>query len=98
MRNSTMPMMASQNRPLIVKPMTTRAIQTESDPEHEGEEQESEHGGLPRVWEAPPTAASVTRKQPVTRAWREYPGFAELNALSRAPHCHAQGAGPQITL
>ncbi len=37
MRNDALPMAASQITPLIVKPTTTRAIQTESDPEHQGE-------------------------------------------------------------
>lgn len=32
-----MPMTTGQNSPLIMESMTTRAIQTESDPEHEGE-------------------------------------------------------------
>jgi hypothetical protein len=41
--NSTIPMTAGRMRPWIMQPMATRAIQTERDPEHEGEEQESEH-------------------------------------------------------
>jgi hypothetical protein len=41
---------------LIVKSMTTRAIQTQCDPQHQAEYQESEHKVLPRFWEAPPPA------------------------------------------
>ena len=58
MRNSTKPMTAD-HRPLIMQPMTTRAIQAESEPEHESEEQEPEHEVL-RGCGRRPHAASVT--------------------------------------
>jgi hypothetical protein len=55
-----MPMTADHRR-LIMQPMTTRAIQAESKPKHEGEEQEPEHEVL-RGCERRPHAASVTSK------------------------------------
>lgn len=55
-----MPMTADP-RPLIMQPMTTRAIQAESEPEHEGEEQEPEHEVLHGCGRRP-HAASVTSR------------------------------------
>jgi hypothetical protein len=55
-RNSLLPMAATFVKFLIVKSMTTRAIQTQCDPQHQAEYQESEHKVLPRFWEAPPPA------------------------------------------
>lgn len=55
MRNSAIPMLATCCRPWIAKPMAKRTVQSECDPEHQDEEQESEHealqecGGRPRL-------------------------------------------------